>query len=71
MNKTMKIILLCLTVVLLATMVYAYKINGDMEVTGKVTTEKVEFEVDSTNHFIEDNATCTIIHGDTSEFAVC
>lgn len=63
--------ILFIIALLSATLVLALKVSGDLLVTGKVTTEKVVFEVDTTNHYINDNSTCVIIHGDTSELTIC
>ena len=72
MNKITKGLLVTLfIIILLATLVYAYKINGDLEVTGSTQTERVIFENDTINHYIDDNATCIRIYGDTSELAIC
>jgi len=36
-----------------------------------VTLQAIIFEADTTNHWMNDNATCVIIKGDTSTLAIC
>ena len=36
-----------------------------------LTVERINLETDPTVHYIDDNATCTIIRGDTSTLAIC
>jgi hypothetical protein len=46
-------------------------VSGNVEVNGNVTTESLILKNDPINHRIYDNASCTIIKGDTSALYVC
>jgi hypothetical protein len=42
-----------------------------LDTDGTVYAKEYELSTDSTNHYIEDNSTCVIIHGDTSTWSIC
>ena len=45
--------------------------TGSYVIDTDLTVESIKFEVDSTNHYIEDNGSCMIFHGDTTNFNLC
>jgi len=59
-----------------------YAMNQNVQTTNAVTfdnatistnttVQEIRFESDTNNHYINDNATCIIINGDTSQLRIC
>ena len=45
--------------------------TGNYVMDSDLTVDTIKFETDSTNHYIDDNATCIVIRGDTSTLSIC
>jgi len=69
---TILILLMIPLVMAYVTTIDSLLVRGDTEIGGNITSvDGINFEKDTANHRIDDNTTCIIITGDTSELTIC
>ncbi len=46
-------------------------VTGNVVAQNNITVQQINFEIDSTNHYIYDNATCMVFMAGTTKFEIC